>query len=154
MSLPPVPGARVLVVDDEPGPRRAAARLLRVKLGLEVREAAGAIEALTAWRREGPFDAAVIDLDMPEMDGVELLARFAKLAPDLPVVVWTGRPLEKMVGQLTHARYVIAKSADHSSLVQAVAVCLGAIEATVSRSGPAPRKGADPSDAKKKTNGS
>lgn len=141
-----MPGARVLVVDDEPGPRRAAARLLRVKLGLEVREAAGAIEALTAWRREGPYDAAVIDLDMPEMNGVELLGRFAKLAPDLPIVVWTGRALETVVGTLAHARFVISKSSDGKALVEAVAVCLGAMEAKVSQSGPHPRMEDDAED--------
>ncbi len=82
------------------------------------------MEALTAWRRQGPFDVAVIDLDMPEMNGLELLARFRTLAPELPVVVWTGRaPVP--AGDLTHARAVLQKSAEVREFVNAVRDAIG-----------------------------
>jgi PAS domain S-box-containing protein len=60
---------KVLVVEDNDVNRLLAVRLLE-KMGHEPRAAAGAREALDALEKE-PFDAVLMDVQMPEMDGLE-----------------------------------------------------------------------------------
>ena len=66
---------RILVVDDEARIRRALERLLR-RDGHEVVQAADGLEALEKCRQES-FNLAVVDLLMPRMGGLELLARMS-----------------------------------------------------------------------------
>ncbi len=83
--------ALVLVVDDEPPIRR----LLRTVLEAEsyrVREAADARAALGAVA-EG-VDLVLLDLGLPDMDGLELLGRIRKTS-DVPVVVVSSREDER-----------------------------------------------------------
>jgi CheY-like chemotaxis protein len=49
--------------------------------------AASGAEALELVRREGQFDIAVVDLQMPGMSGLELAEELHKLVPELPVVI-------------------------------------------------------------------
>ncbi len=65
---------RVLVVDDLPANRMVATGLLR-SLGHQAIEAASGAEAL-ATLRTSPFDAVLLDLHMPDMDGMEVYRRF------------------------------------------------------------------------------
>src|ERR671915_294807 len=70
-QLPP-PYVTALVVDDERISRRVATRMLR-ELGLRVLEADGAEEALDVFRMsKQPIDLVLLDVVMPETDGVEL----------------------------------------------------------------------------------
>lgn len=64
---------RVLIVDDEPLVLRAWSRML-AREGMAVETADNAAEALEALRRE-PFDVALIDLVMPDPDGLQLIAQ-------------------------------------------------------------------------------
>ncbi len=78
----------VLVVDDQP----AAAQFLRLLLeqqGHEVALAANGVEAL-ALLEQHAYDLVLSDLDMPEMDGLELMHRVRQRWPDLPVVAVTA----------------------------------------------------------------
>jgi CheY-like chemotaxis protein len=78
-------GVRVLVVDDNETNRRIVTHLLR-RREMVVETAAGGSDALAALRaasaRHAPFILAVLDLQMPEMDGLEL-ARAIKADPVL-----------------------------------------------------------------------
>jgi signal transduction histidine kinase len=79
---------RVLVVDDEPGVRRAVGRLLG-HLGFEAVEAESGAQAL-ALHRPGAFVAVLLDLTMPSMDGVETLRRLRQLDPGVFVMIASG----------------------------------------------------------------
>ena len=84
-------GARVLVVDDV-ATNRAVMRLFLQPLELEVLEAADATTALNILREE-PVDAALIDLHMPGIDGIELMRRIRggrAIDPALPAVAVTA----------------------------------------------------------------
>jgi PAS domain S-box-containing protein len=74
-------GRRGLVVDDNPVGRRILVELL-ARWGLEVSGAAGGEEALAALRAARDqgrgFHLALLDLQMPELDGLELARRLAK----------------------------------------------------------------------------
>lgn len=80
----------VLIADDEPNIRRMVGALLRAE-GYEVREAADGPAALVQARDAEP-DVVLLDLMMPGgMDGLHVLERLREHAPDLPVVMMSGR---------------------------------------------------------------
>ena len=80
---------RVLVVDDDPAVRTALERALRLE-GYEVELAAGGDEAL---RRVAlaPPDAIVLDVLMPELDGLAVCRRLREAADETPVLMLTAR---------------------------------------------------------------
>jgi DNA-binding response OmpR family regulator len=45
--------------------------------------------------RKVDFDAAVLDLKMEDMDGIEVLKIFKTIVPDLPVIMLTGHGSEE-----------------------------------------------------------
>jgi len=81
--------ARILVVDDEP----SLAELLTMALsyeGWEVRSAGDGTAALRIAAEFGP-DAVLLDVSLPDFDGVEVLRRLRAARPDLPVLFLTAR---------------------------------------------------------------
>ena len=85
--------ARLLVVDDEQDITEVLAQYLR-RVGHEVLTAYGAEPALELVDRQGRPDAVVLDVDLPGIDGVELLRRLRQRHPGLPAlfvtVLWGG----------------------------------------------------------------
>ncbi len=79
---------KILLVDDEERFRTNLKRMLMAQ-GLPVADAAGGREALELAGRE-PFDVAVVDIRMPDMDGLETLAELKKINPGLEVIMLTG----------------------------------------------------------------
>ena len=80
---------KVLLVDDDVNILDAYRRVLRGKLELSVAE--GGKEALTILKRSDPFAVIVSDYRMPEMDGIEILARARELCPDTVRIMLTGQ---------------------------------------------------------------
>ena len=80
--------AIVLVVDDDPAMREALGEAL-IDMGHEPRIADSGTTALAALERD-PIDAALIDLRMPGMDGLELLARIRARPSSPPIAVLTA----------------------------------------------------------------
>jgi DNA-binding response OmpR family regulator len=97
----PVPTPRevmskqVLVVDDEPNVRLAYRLTLEAE-GLDVHQADGAAAALEKLSTI-PIDLAILDLRMPEMDGLELLAEMRNRGHSTPTVIITA------YGEVPHA---------------------------------------------------
>jgi signal transduction histidine kinase/DNA-binding response OmpR family regulator len=86
---PALVGKRVLVVDDNATNRKILA-LQSARWGLKQRETGEPAEALR-WLQAGePFDLAILDMHMPDMDGVELARRIKAIAPSLPMVLFTS----------------------------------------------------------------
>jgi two-component system response regulator HydG len=80
--------ARILVVDDEEGARSGLAKLLSAE-GYLVDTAEDGVVALERMN-DAPPDLVITDLQMPRMDGMELLKRSREQDPSLPVVVATS----------------------------------------------------------------
>ena len=79
---------RILIVDDEPNVRLGYRITLETE-GYEVCEAKGATEALEAFA-VSRFDLAILDLRMPEKDGLELLGELRDAHFSVPVVIITA----------------------------------------------------------------
>jgi two-component system KDP operon response regulator KdpE len=84
--------ATILVVDDEPPIRR----LLRTTLSAQsyrVVEAANGTEGLSLLRHEKP-DLVILDLGLPDLDGIEVIRRIRALSP-VPILILSSRDDEK-----------------------------------------------------------
>jgi len=86
----------VAVVDDDPSMRHAIERLLRVSgmacIGYQ------SAESFLAGQGEVSPDFAVIDINLDGADGLQLQAQLRVEAPQLPVIVITGRHSEAVRG--------------------------------------------------------
>jgi len=90
----PSPYVTALVVDDERISRRVATRMLR-ELGLRVLEADGAEEALDVFRiTQQPIDLVLLDVVMPETDGVELAEQILAHRPGQRIIFMSAYPAE------------------------------------------------------------
>lgn len=81
---------RVLVVDDHPAFRKALSSALNMVEDIEVAgEAGGGVAACEQAERLNP-DAVVMDLSMPDLDGIGAMRRIHETHPGLPVVILTA----------------------------------------------------------------
>ncbi len=85
MSGPP---AALLVADDDPVALALLAEVL-VGEGYVVRAAPSGAECLRL-AEGGPFDLAIVDLRMPDVDGLEVTRRLGALQPGIPVIILTA----------------------------------------------------------------
>ena len=79
---------RLLLVDDEERFRTTLSKLLGVR-GIPV-AAVGSGEEALAELRSKPYDVILLDIRMPGMNGIEVLAEIKKVNPDLEVIILTG----------------------------------------------------------------
>lgn len=82
---------RVLIVDDEPNIREVVSFALE-RAGLATITARNGSEALQQFRR-GPVDLIVLDIGMPEIDGLELCRQIRKIS-DVPILFLSARDEE------------------------------------------------------------
>jgi two-component system response regulator HydG len=80
--------AHILVIDDDKAMRDACFQILSRK-GFQVELAASAKQGLSLLERQS-FDAILLDLVMPDMDGLEALKKIRALDPDVEVIIITG----------------------------------------------------------------
>lgn len=113
--------SRILVVDDEP----AVAEVLLdffAEAGYTVDVALTGRDALTLIQRTPP-DVVLLDIRMPDMDGVEVLRRIRAAHPTLPVIMITANDdigLARATLKMGALDYV-SKPFDYGYLAQAVA---------------------------------
>ncbi|HKO59052.1 MAG TPA: response regulator [Thermoanaerobaculia bacterium] len=116
---------RVLVADDEQAIRTLVARMLR-RAGFEPVEAADgeqAIELLDG----GGFDAAVIDLMMPRVDGFGVVDHLIETQPRMveKTIVMTAFPRTAARERLHHLCSIVSKPFEMEELVSMVRDCAG-----------------------------
>lgn len=110
---------RVLIVDDEYGPRESIAYTLGASFAVETADRAA--EALKKIR-EHRYHVVVLDIRMPEMDGIKALEELRKIDPYVSVIILTGYGMlstaqQAMVGG---ANQYLRKPPDVSELIEAV----------------------------------
>jgi DNA-binding NarL/FixJ family response regulator len=111
----------ILIVDDHAIVRAGLRRLLRGLFEGEVLEAATGREAL-ALARGQPLDLVLLDMNLPELGGLELLSRLATVAPNLPVLVLSmhAEPLYVTRAMDAGARGYVSKNVAPDELVAAI----------------------------------
>lgn len=119
---------RVLVVDDSLTVRELQRKLLAGR-GYDV---AVAVDGMDGWNvlRAEPFDLVITDIDMPRMDGIELVRRIRQDAAlrQLPVMVvsYKDREQDRQRGLEAGADYYLAKGSFHdAALLDAVHDLIG-----------------------------
>jgi len=80
---------RILVVDDELGMREGCRKILTSE-GYQVETAPDGLAGLETFNEKGPFAAALVDLKMPRMGGIELVQRLRESDEDIVIFVITA----------------------------------------------------------------
>ena len=82
------PKAKVLIVDDEERFRNTLKKLLTAN-GLETNAVGSGREAIEELKRQ-PYDVILLDVKMPEMDGIEALGKLKTVNRGVEVIILTG----------------------------------------------------------------
>jgi len=135
-------GRRILIVDDKPVNRMILEERARSWGALSV-SAEGAADALVALRRsveaDEPFDVAILDLQMPEMNGSQLAReiRSGASTKDLPLILLTSVDYgEHLASELFD--HCLTKPVRSAALEQMVRGLLGSEPAAAPPQAPAP----------------
>jgi PAS domain S-box-containing protein len=102
-AAPPLDAARILVVDDELGPRESLRMLLKPSYQIQTAESGrSALDQIAAYHP----DIVILDIKMPELDGLEVLKRIKRIDPAIEVVMITAyASLETVKHALTHGAF-------------------------------------------------
>jgi sigma-B regulation protein RsbU (phosphoserine phosphatase) len=123
--ITPSQGARILIVDDDPGILRAVSRILG--RGHQVATALAGPEALHQARHWRP-DLAIVDIRLPDMNGFEVTRSLKADRRDIDVILMTGNPEEpdeNLIRAIDEgAFYFIQKPFDRGVLLTLVNRCL------------------------------
>src|SRR5260370_646067 len=91
--MPPLPGTEtILIIDDETAVLSLTSRML-TRYGYEVITATSAKETLHLFEvwPDLPVDLLLVDIVLPEMNGIELAKNIWELRPDFPVLFFSSR---------------------------------------------------------------
>ena len=111
---------KVLIIDDEQEFTEALAERMTNR-GMTVSTSSSAVEGLKNVE-EKSFDVVVLDLQMPEMDGIETLKILKKKRPELQVILLTGHAtVEKGIEAMKlGAMDLLEKPADVTTLTEKI----------------------------------
>src|SRR5919106_1587518 len=118
---------KILIVDDHALVRRGMTYVVREGFpDAEVSEAESAVAALELLRSTGPVDLALVDVRMPDLDGLELLRAVKADRPEMPVIMlstYDNAPYVKRALADGAAGYLL-KDATPEDLSQAINVAM------------------------------
>jgi two-component system response regulator GlrR len=116
--------SRILVVDDDPNILKVIQMRLEAE-GYRVSTGAKAEEAITL-ARKGTFHLAIIDLKLPEKDGIGVMQRLHKIDPELPVIILTAHGTIKsaVTAMSKGASTYLTKPFDSQDLLLQIRTCL------------------------------
>ncbi|HSF93288.1 MAG TPA: ATP-binding protein, partial [Paracoccaceae bacterium] len=133
-----VRGKRILVVDDNETNRRIL-ELQTDKWGTQTRTTGSPAEALSWLKGGAEFDLAILDMHMPEMDGVELAQEIRSAGFDLPLVLFSSLGLHETTRQAKLFSAYLAKPLRQSHLFDTLATLFSPKDEMVA-SGAAPER--------------
>jgi CheY-like chemotaxis protein len=112
--------SKVLIVDDMADVREVFALFL-AKHGHTVTQAHNAAEALTLAETVRP-EIAVVDMCMPDMDGIELAGKMRQLLPETKVVILSGSVNDELQdrAQSAGARAFLSKTMEIDQIINAI----------------------------------
>lgn len=110
--------AKILVVEDEQNQRELYAMELEDE-GYEVEQASNGREAVELVKKN-KFDLVVLDIRMPEMDGIEALGKILSRDKKIPIVIYTAYTNYKSNFMTWTADAYVTKSSDLGELKQKI----------------------------------
>lgn len=113
---------KILLVDDHQIVRQGLKNLIEFERDLEVTgEASSGLEALNLIR-QNKYDIVVLDISMPDKNGVDTLHDLKHIAPDLPVLVLSGYAEEQYALNLMRSgcKGYLSKDADSEEIIKAI----------------------------------
>jgi DNA-binding response OmpR family regulator len=133
---PTFPGARILVVDDEPAIRRTLTHLF-TRMGYRAVEAASGQEALTLIADQC-FDLVILDIKMPDMEGTKVLKAARPTAPNTVFILLTAHgTLDSAIVAIRHGAFdYLVKPSPVQEIVRAVEAGLAERQRRMSREEP------------------
>jgi PAS domain S-box-containing protein len=100
-------GGRILIVDDEATVRAIGRRVLE-RAGYEVEEAADGPDGIAAFAgAPASWSAVLLDLTLPTLDGMAVLAAVRELRPGIPAVICSGWAAEEVAARLVGMERVV-----------------------------------------------
>ncbi len=118
---------QILLVDDHSIVRDGLRNLIALEKDLEVTgEACSGAEAIRMVR-EQRFDAMVLDISMPDKNGVDTLHELKNVAPELPVLVLSGYAEDQYALNLMRSgcKGYLSKNADSDEIIHAIRTVAG-----------------------------
>jgi len=112
----------ILLVDDHSIVRQGLKNLIDLEEGLQVSgEASSGIEAIKLVRTNN-FDIVVLDISMPDKNGVDTMHDLKRIAPDLPVLILSGYAEEQYALNLMRSgcKGYLSKDADADEIIRAI----------------------------------
>ena len=88
----PLNGLRVLLAEDNDINQIVATEILKMK-GIAVDVASNGLEAVDM-ARSGAYDVILMDIQMPELDGIEATRRIRAFLPDIPIIAMTAHTMK------------------------------------------------------------
>jgi DNA-binding NarL/FixJ family response regulator len=112
---------KILIVDDHPIVRAGLRRLLTEDPTIEIREAVSGREALRVFKEQQPT-LVILDLNLPDIGGLEVLARLKTASPDARVLVLSmhDNKIHVMRALRSGAAGYVTKNAPPEELLQAI----------------------------------
>jgi len=113
---------KILLVDDHQIVRQGLINLIALESDLQVAdEASSGAEALNLIRKN-EYDIVVLDISMPDKNGVDTLHDLKHIAPNLPVLVLSGYAEEQYALNLMRSgcKGYLSKSADPDEIIKAI----------------------------------
>lgn len=111
--------ATILIIEDHTSVRTVLARVLE-DAGYEICEAVNGRQGLERFRAQ-PVDLVITDLEMPEMNGLEVILELTRTFLDVKVIAMSGLSADELQkARLIGARRTFSKPLDLSALLHAV----------------------------------
>lgn len=113
---------QILLVDDHTILRQAMRSMIDAESDMQVAAEANSGQTALALIRKQSFDAMVLDISMPDKNGVDTVRELKHIAPDLPVLILSGYSAEQYALSLMRlgCKGYLSKDADPDEIVKAI----------------------------------
>jgi len=104
---------KILIVDDRAA-FRGVFREFLTHFGYQIREASDGVQALDFLHEAHDIHLVLLDVNMPGLNGIDILAEIKMIAPELSVIILTGHNVDEISKSVPegHVQGYIAKTSD------------------------------------------
>lgn len=97
-------GLRLLLIEDNPLTQRITIEMLKTS-GAQIVAVGNAAQALETLQNSEPFAAALVDFDLPDIDGITLARQLAQQYPSLVLIGFSAHVIDETLRQRTSSLF-------------------------------------------------